>query len=309
LLARPSMIPKSGYRFSEKDHAPPKTLWRPRRTESSALMPPHRVIEPVVAPEHLAARHETRRAENAEPPRRFGRRVVGASDLVGLRECDDARGVLADLVQRVRQVRLHAAFLLLDEPAPIGRAHIVAAPAFARADGRDAVGEIELIERVGRLAFEGKAVHLGAAVQVAPHIGKLARLGHRPGVHLDHDGFHRERPPLERDAGQVLDAIDAHDGEKRVHAADREKEVDRRAILSWRNVHSSGSSLMIDAPWLLPTQKVTGVVELSTKTRRMLVSRGSRYSTDAPILVSSRTMWSLSIEPVQASSFLSRTTS
>src|SRR6266851_3768354 len=29
-------------------------------------------------------------------------------------------------------------------------------------------------------------------------------------------------------------------------------------------------------PWLLPTQKVTGVVELSTNTRRMLVVRGSR---------------------------------
>jgi hypothetical protein len=40
--------------------------------------------------------------------------------------------------------------------------------------------------------------------------------------------------------------------------------------------HSSGSILTIEAPWLLPAQKVTGVVELSTNTRLMLVERGSR---------------------------------
>jgi hypothetical protein len=34
---------------------------------------------------------------------------------------------------------------------------------------------------------------------------------------------------------------------------------------------SSGSTLMIAAPWLLPTQKVGGVVALSTNTRLMLV--------------------------------------
>jgi len=39
---------------------------------------------------------------------------------------------------------------------------------------------------------------------------------------------------------------------------------------------SSGSILMMEAPSLLPTQKATGVVLLSTKTRRMLVERGSR---------------------------------
>ena len=51
---------------------------------------------------------------------------------------------------------------------------------------------------------------------------------------------------------------------------------------------SSGSSLMMLAPWLLPTQNVGGVVLLSTKTRRMLVVFGSRYSTNLPVLVSSR---------------------
>jgi hypothetical protein len=43
-----------------------------------------------------------------------------------------------------------------------------------------------------------------------------------------------------------------------------------------RSRQSSGSTLTIDAPSLLPTQKLTGVVELSTKTLRILVERGSR---------------------------------
>ena len=38
---------------------------------------------------------------------------------------------------------------------------------------------------------------------------------------------------------------------------------------------SSGSTLTIEAPWLLPIQNVTGLVELSTNTRRMLVVFGS----------------------------------
>jgi hypothetical protein len=39
-----------------------------------------------------------------------------------------------------------------------------------------------------------------------------------------------------------------------------------------------GSNLMMDALSLLPTQNVTGVVELSTKILRTFVCAGSRYS-------------------------------
>ena len=42
-------------------------------------------------------------------------------------------------------------------------------------------------------------------------------------------------------------------------------------------IQSSGSSFTILWSWLLPTQNVTGVVELSTNTVRMLVSDGIRY--------------------------------
>src|SRR5262245_20552504 len=66
---------------------------------------------------------------------------------------------------------------------------------------------------------------------------------------------------------------------------------------------------MTDAPLLFPTQNVTGVVELSTKTRRTFVLRGSRYSTTSPVLEFSRTMRSVLMLPVQRSPFLSGTTS
>jgi hypothetical protein len=44
----------------------------------------------------------------------------------------------------------------------------------------------------------------------------------------------------------------------------------------FHHAHSSGSTFTIEAPSLLPTQKLTGVVLLSTNTRRMLVERGNR---------------------------------
>src|SRR5256885_9758887 len=56
----------------------------------------------------------------------------GPRDLARLGERDHAAGILPDLAQRVGEVRLHPAFLMLNEPAPIGRARIVCAPAFLR---------------------------------------------------------------------------------------------------------------------------------------------------------------------------------
>ena len=57
------------------------------------------------------------------------------------------------------------------------------------------------------------------------------------------------------------------------------KQQDRRGTTygaASRNRQSSGSTLMIEAPWSLPVQNVTGVVELSTKTLRMFVDLGRR---------------------------------
>src|SRR5258708_37736138 len=72
---------------------------------------------------------------------------------------------------------------------------------------------------------------------------------------------------------------------------------------------SSGSSLTIDAPWLFPTQNVTGVVELSTNTLRTFVDRGSRYWMNCPLFGFTRRTRSSYSPPVQTSPFLSAVTS
>src|ERR1051326_5989735 len=73
--------------------------------------------------------------------------------------------------------------------------------------------------------------------------------------------------------------------------------------------YSNGSSLTIDAAWLLPTQKVTGVVELSTNTRRTFVNLGRRYSTISPVSGLRRSTRSLNSPAAQAWPFLSAVTS
>ena len=63
----------------------------------------------------------------------------------------------------------------------------------------------------------------------------------------------------------------------------RFNEFDRAAAI--RSCHqSSGSSLINDAPWLLPTQNVGGDVVLSTNTRRMLVASRQRILGDLAAL-------------------------
>src|SRR5579862_4050953 len=68
---------------------------------------------------------------------------------------------------------------------------------------------------------------------------------------------------------------------------------------------SNGSTLTIDAPWLLPIHSVPGFFASSTKTRRILVGRGSGYSVYCPDLMSRRATRSVFIDAVQALPFLS----
>src|SRR5262245_8632541 len=69
---------------------------------------------------------------------------------------------------------------------------------------------------------------------------------------------------------------------------------------------SSGSACTSLWSWLLPTQNVTGVVELSTNTVRMFVSDGMRYCTTAPVFGLSRTTRSVSMVEAHSSPFLSK---
>src|SRR5438874_6511719 len=70
-------------------------------------------------------------------------------------------------------------------------------------------------------------------------------------------------------------------------------------------LQSSGSNFTIEAPWLFPTQNVTGFVAFSTKTLRTFVNRGRRYSMIWPVLGSRRKIRSLNSPPDQTSPFLS----
>src|SRR5262249_18732492 len=69
---------------------------------------------------------------------------------------------------------------------------------------------------------------------------------------------------------------------------------------------SSGSTCTSLWSWLLPTQNVTGVVELSTNTVRMFVSDGMRYCSTAPVFGSSRTTRSVCMVEAHSSPFLSK---
>src|SRR5215475_1340414 len=69
---------------------------------------------------------------------------------------------------------------------------------------------------------------------------------------------------------------------------------------------SSGSTRTSLWSWLLPTQNVTGVVELSTNTVRMLVSPGIRYCTAVPVFGSTRTTRSVYMVEAHNSPFLSK---
>ena len=72
--------------------------------------------------------------------------------------------------------------------------------------------------------------------------------------------------------------------EKQIPRATRTRRRRRRKVFATScRSYSNGSSLIREEPWLLPTQKVAGFVELSTSTRRMLVDRGSRYSVNSPV--------------------------
>src|SRR5262245_13024415 len=85
----------------------------------------------------------------------------------------------------------------------------------------------------------------------------------------------------------------------------RARHGDARAIRAAEG-QSSVSTRTSLWSWLLPTQNVTGVVELSTNTVRMLVSPGIRYCTAVPVFGSTRTTRSVYMVEAHNSPFLSK---
>ena len=66
------------------------------RRERPRFVPADGILEPVVAPENLTTGDERRRAEDTELARLVGRGIVGAADVVGLGEPEDAGGIVTD---------------------------------------------------------------------------------------------------------------------------------------------------------------------------------------------------------------------
>src|SRR5712691_9410959 len=79
-----------------------------------------------------------------------------------------------------------------------------------------------------------------------------------------------------------------------------------RWVLVGAAAQSSGSTFTSRWSWLLPTQNVVVVVDLSTNTVRMLASDGIRYCTAVPVLGSRRTTRSVCIVETQSSPFRSK---
>src|SRR5882762_8158486 len=79
-----------------------------------------------------------------------------------------------------------------------------------------------------------------------------------------------------------------------------------RGVLVGPPAQSSGSTFTSRWSWLLPTQNVVGVVDLSTNTVRMLVSDGMRYCTALPVLGSRRTTRSVCMVETQSSPLRSK---
>src|SRR6266436_4829850 len=90
------------------------------------------------------------------------------------------------------------------------------------------------------------------------------------------------------------------------HSSDQECEAVHLAPARGAAAQSRGSTFTRRWSWLLPTQNVVGVVDLSTNTVRMLVSDGIRYCTAVPVLGSRRTTRSVCIVETQSSPFRSK---
>src|SRR5262249_31404904 len=81
--------------------------------------------------------------------------------------------------------------------------------------------------RIGRRNPRRDAVHGGAALDVAPHIGLLRRLvGEGYVFHLLQDHEQMKRPPAEADAARTLHLGKPHHAEIRIGASQGEKEID-----------------------------------------------------------------------------------
>ena len=138
-------------------------------------MPSDGVVKPVVAPKKLVADHESRRAEYSKLACCVCGGSIARANLIRGCAFDYSLGVLADLTQTGTIVALASRFIVLCKPTAISGARIIRAPTFFSADHCDAIGKVEVLQRLGRVRPVWQAMSLCAALEVAPHIGELER--------------------------------------------------------------------------------------------------------------------------------------
>jgi len=170
-----------------------------------------------------------------------------------------------------------------------------------------------MIPTQGRNPCQTFAAFLGSYMGVrAPHPVFFLGLISAPGLGFESDSAGDRHPPVGLKQENSCEKTEGTASAEKTSETEADAKTETFAGTENRQARcgqSRGSSFTIDPESLLPTQKVTGVVELSTSTRRTLVERGSRYSVISPDFEFSRTMRSDAMPPSHASSFLSRTTS
>src|SRR5215472_18896064 len=98
------------------------------------------ILQPVIAPEQLAADDEGRRSEDAEALRLVGLLHQQGFGVLGPGQREHPLWVLPDFLQAMREIWLASGLLAALKPVAIGGADEIDAPSFLHADQRHEIG-------------------------------------------------------------------------------------------------------------------------------------------------------------------------
>src|SRR5262245_32382257 len=192
-------------------------------------MPSQGGVEPVVAPEELAAADERRRAEDAAFDGLLG---LPLETLLVLRRPGGreqrARVEPELLEQRADHLRLRD-LAILREVRVVHRAHEARRPGLVAAEERDPCGEEAIAREPGRRAERQPAGGADAG-EIAPHVAPLHRVDVEgrvvPALGAE-DRSEQERLPGERHVCRLCGCLHPHGGRIGVRARELEPELDR----------------------------------------------------------------------------------
>lgn len=184
-------------RSGDRLHAQRPGAWAPgpcrcRAGPSSGRSSPRNSFLPATnmgAPEIPSVRPSSVAASQTRPTASLAARSWG--------KIENAARHLPGLVQACGIVALASACVVFLEPAPIGDTDMFGARALLRPENGDAIGGIQVLQRIGGSGATRNTMHCGALPEVPPYASKLQRLAARQIVHLGHDRADRERRPAD----------------------------------------------------------------------------------------------------------------